>query len=195
MTDGSQARDADAGSVLKNRVVDAWRGRVLADGTDSPVLVLVGGYAGEKVLATLGGDQHDRHSDLYLNEVRPLECKCPMDTAFDNIDCGISTILTAPFITELNDPAWLNRLTNRCKAKGMGVAAIWVRCDIDSMREYIEFRDAPRDAWKLEHWDDYARGIDTATSPPSVHLTIDNRQGAAISIADQTREALRKILG
>lgn len=53
----------------------------------------------------------------------------------------------------------------------------------------------PRDAWKLEHWDDYARGIDTATSPPSVHLTIDNRQGAAISIADQTREALRKILG
>ncbi|WP_433331669.1 AAA family ATPase [Spirillospora sp. CA-294931] len=224
VTDASQDRDSAAGDVLKDRVVNAGRGRALTDGTNKPVLVLVGGYAGsgktefarflgdvsgwafldkdsltrrlvEKLLVSLGGSQHDRHTDLYLNEVRPLEYKCLMDTANDNIDCGISTILAAPFITELNDPAWLERLTNRCKSKGAEVAAIWVRCDIDSMREYIEFRDAPRDEWKLEHWEDYTRGINTESSPPSVHLTIDNRQGAAISIADQTREALRKILG
>lgn len=224
VTDFTQDRDSAAGSVLKNRVVSAWRGRALTAGINKPVLVLVGGYAGsgktefarflgdvsgwafldkdsltrrlvEKLLVTLGGDQHDRHSDLYQQEVRPLEYKCLMDTAFDNIDCGISTILAAPFITELNDVAWIDRLTNRCKAKGMDVAAIWVRCDIDSMREYIEFRDAPRDAWKLEHWEEYARGLDTEHAPPGVHLTIDNRLGAAVSIADQTREALRKILG
>jgi predicted kinase len=224
VTDVTQDRDRAAGDLLKNRVVSAWRGRVLTDGIHKPVLVLVGGYAGsgktefarflgdvsgwafldkdsltrrlvERLLVAMGGDQHDRHTDLYLNEVRPLEYKCLMDTAFDNIDCGISTILAAPFISELNDEAWMNRLINRCKAKGVEVASIWVRCDVDSMREYIEFRDAPRDAWKLEHWDDYISGINTEVSPPGVHLTIDNRVGAAISSADQIRESLRRILG
>lgn len=224
VTDGTQDRDPTAGDTLKDRVVNAWRGRALTEGLHKPVLVLVGGYAGsgktefarflgdvsgwafldkdsltrrlvERLLTSMGGDANDRHTDLYLNEIRPLEYKCLMDTANDNIDCGISTILAAPFITELNDEAWLNRLTNRCKAKGVEVAAVWVRCDVDSMREYIEFRDAPRDTWKLTHWDEYVQGLNTEASPPGVHLTIDNRQGAAISIADQTREALRKILG
>ncbi|MEW2356399.1 AAA family ATPase [Spirillospora sp. NPDC029432] len=224
VTDATQGRDPLAGEALKDRVVNAWRGRALTDGLTKPVLVLVGGYAGsgktefarflgdvsgwafldkdsltrrlvERLLTSMGGDANDRHSDLYLKEIRPLEYKCLMDTANDNIDCGISTILAAPFISELNDPAWLSRLTNRCRAKGVEVAAIWVRCDVDSMREYIEFRDAPRDAWKLAHWEEYIQGLNTDSSPPGVHLTIDNRQGAAISIADQTREALRKILG
>ncbi|RFU42759.1 ATP-binding protein [Actinomadura logoneensis] len=223
VTDATQDRDPEAGDVLKNRVVTAWRGRALTDGSNKPVLVLVGGYAGsgktefarflgdisgwtfldkdsltrrltERLLESMGGDPHDRHTSLYMDHVRPLEYKCLMDTANDNIDCGISTILAAPFIAELNDEAWLSRLTNRCRAKGVDVAAIWVRCDADSMREYIEFRDAPRDAWKLTHWEQYAEGLNTQSSPPGVHLTIDNRLGAAISIADQTREALRKIL-
>ena len=224
VTDLTQGRDVTAGNVLKDRVVNAWRGRALTDGFDKPVLVLVGGYAGsgktefarflgdvsgwafldkdsltrrlvERLLSAMGGDPHDRHSDLYLKQVRPLEYKCLIDTAYDNIDCGISTILAAPFISELNDEAWMSRLINRCKAKGVEVAAIWVRCDVDSMREYIEFRDAPRDEWKLTHWDEYVQGLDTENSPPGVHLTIDNRQGAAISIVDQTRDAIRKILG
>jgi predicted kinase/transcriptional regulator with XRE-family HTH domain len=224
VSDQSQNRDPSQGETLKARVVRAWRGQALGDNLGRTTLVLVGGYAGsgktefarflgdvsgwafidkdsitrrltERLLISLGGDQHDRHSDLYLNEVRPLEYKCLMDTANDNLDCGISTILAAPFVAEMNDEGWMKRLTNRCKAKGVDVAAIWVRCDVDSMREYIEFRDAPRDAWKLAHWDDYAASLNTEISPPGAHLTIDNRSGAAISIADQTRDALRRILG
>ncbi len=118
-----------------------------------------------------------------------------MDTTFDNLNCGISTVLSAPFIAEFNDEAWMKRLTNRCKAKGIEVASIWVRCDADSMREYIEFRDAPRDAWKLENWDEYVAGLNTVAAPPCAQVTIDNRHGAAITVVDQTREALHKILG
>ncbi|WP_231328544.1 AAA family ATPase [Actinomadura graeca] len=223
VSDHTQDQDPSAGDALKARVVGAWRGRAMSGSLGTTTLVLVGGYAGsgktefarflgdvsgwafldkdsltrrltERLLTSLDGDPHDRHTDLYLKEVRPLEYKCLMDTANDNINCGISTILAAPFISELKDPAWLSRLTNRCKARGVDVAVIWVRCDIDSMREYIEFRGAPRDTWKLAHWDEYASSIDTQTSPPGVHLTVDNRLGAAISIADQTREALRRVL-
>jgi hypothetical protein len=62
------------------------------------------------------------------------------------------------------------------------------------MREYIEFRAAARDSWKLANWEQYVAGLDTDKAPPTAHLTVDNRLGAAISLADQTRDALKRIL-
>lgn len=215
--------DADGSpqALLRSRVVDAWRRRH-GGGSPNPILVLVGGYAGsgktefsrflsditgwafldkdsltrsivERLLVSLGGDPNDRHSELYLKEVRPLEYRCLMETAWDNLNAGTSTILSAPFIAELKDEAWFARLENRCAAKGIDLAAIWVRCDTESMREYIEFRAAARDAWKLGNWEQYIAGLDTDT-PPTAHVTVDNRLGSAISLADQTREALKRIL-
>ncbi|MFI7425250.1 hypothetical protein [Nonomuraea sp. NPDC049684] len=148
----------------------------------------------ERLLVSLGGDPHDRHTELYLSEVRPLEYRCLMENAFDNLKVGTSAILAAPFIAELQSPDWISRLTNRCAAKGIDVAVVWVRCDADSMREYIEFRGAPRDAWKLANWQTYVSGLNSETSPPTAHITVDNRLGAAISLADQTRETLKRIL-
>nr|BFE32614.1 hypothetical protein GCM10010200_048650 [Actinomadura rugatobispora] len=100
----------------------------------------------------------------------------------------------APFVTELNTAGWLPRLTHRCQARGVEVAAIWVHSDLDTMHEYIEVRDAPRDHWKLSHWDEYTSTLNTDEPPPGVHHTIDNRLGAATSLADQTRETLRKLM-
>ncbi|MEV0630181.1 AAA family ATPase [Nonomuraea wenchangensis] len=209
-------------NALLNRVVDAWRRRH-GQGSPKPILTLVGGYAGsgktefsrflsditgwafldkdsltrhmvERLLISLGGDPHDRHTELYLREVRPLEYRCLMETAFDNLKVGTSAILAAPFIAELTDPDWVSRLTNRCAARGIDVAVVWVRCDPESMREYIEFRSAARDAWKLSNWPTYVSGLNTDTSPPTAHITVDNRLGAAISLADQTRETLKRIL-
>ncbi|GGL19164.1 hypothetical protein Sme01_36260 [Sphaerisporangium melleum] len=209
-------------AALRARVVDAWRRRHGA-GDPKPILVLVGGYAGsgktefsrflsditgwafldkdsltrsmaERLLISLGSDANDRHTELYLSEVRPLEYRCLMESAWDNLNCGTSAILSAPFITELRDEAWFTRLENRCAAKGIDVAAIWVRCDPESMREYIEFRGAARDAWKLANWEQYVAGLDVDNPPATAHLTVDNRLGAAISLADQTRDALKRIL-
>jgi predicted kinase len=219
---GGIGADGSPQDRLRGRVVDAWRRRH-GGGNPKPILVLVGGYAGsgktefsrflsditgwafldkdsltrsivERLLISLGSDPNDRQSELYLKEVRPLEYRCLMETAWDNLNVGTSSILSAPFITELKDEAWFTRLENRCTAKGIDLAAIWVRCDPESMREYIEFRSAARDAWKLSNWEQYIAGIDTDNSPPTAHVTVDNRLGSAISLADQTREALKRIL-
>nr|BFE85218.1 hypothetical protein GCM10020093_078190 [Planobispora longispora] len=48
--------------------------------------------------------------------------------------------------------------------------------------------------WKLDNWDRYVDGLAVDVSPPTAHITVDNRLGAAISLADQTREALKRIL-
>ncbi|MFI0352516.1 AAA family ATPase [Actinomadura sp. 9N407] len=208
---------------LKARIANAWHGRAVANAGAGPVLILVGGYAGsgktefarflsgltgwacldkdaltrrttERLLISMAADPHDRHTDLYKTQVRPHEYRSLMNSAYGNIESGVSIILAAPFITELNTNGWLPRLTHRCQAKGVDVTAIWVHNDIDTMREYIEVRDAPRDHWKLNHWDEYTSTLNTEQPPPGVRHTIDNRLGAATSLAEQTRDTLRKLM-
>ncbi|GGO83632.1 AAA family ATPase [Nonomuraea cavernae] len=208
-------------TAFLNRAVDAWR--VRGQEIARPTLTLVGGYAGsgktefsrflseitgwalldkdsmtcamaERLLTSLGGDLHDRHTELYLREVRPLEYRCLMETAFDNLHVGTSAILAAPFIAELADADWICRLTDRCAAMGVDVAVIWMSCDIESMRRHIEFRSAARDAWKLANWGTYTSGLDIHNIPATADIAVDNRLGAAIDLVKQTRESLKQVL-
>ncbi|MBF8186260.1 AAA family ATPase [Nonomuraea sp. K274] len=211
-------------NALLSSVVDAWRRQHRhGQSGPKPILTLVGGYAGsgktefsrflsditgwafldkdsmtrvmvECLLVSLGCDPHDRHTELYLREVRPLEYRCLMETAFDNLEVGTSAILSAPFIAELTDPSWVSHLADRCAARGIEVVVVWVRCDAESMREHIKLRGDARDAWKLQNWETYVSTLNIETSPPSAHITVDNRLGAAISLANQTREILKRIL-
>ncbi|WP_336216519.1 AAA family ATPase [Nonomuraea sp. LPB2021202275-12-8] len=141
-------------NILLNRVVDAWR-QHHGQGSPNPILILVAGYAGsgktefsrflsditgwafidkdsltrplvERLLIALGGDPHDRHTQLYLSEVRPLEYRCLMEAAFDNLNAGTSAVLSAPFVAQLTDTNWVSHLTTRCAARGVDVAVVWV---------------------------------------------------------------------
>ncbi|MFD8789424.1 AAA family ATPase [Streptomyces vinaceus] len=210
----------DAGHIsLQQRIIDAWKRRHTGGDPHRPVLILVGGYAGsgktefarflvqltgwplldkdpltrplvERLLMALGGDVNDRHTELYRQEVRPVEYRCLMQAALANVNCGISSVLTAPFISEMTDTAWMERLTNRCTAAGVDVIPIWVSCDEDSMLEYITARSAARDAWKLSRWEEYTATIDLDLRPVVPHMVVDNRMGGAISLADQARLAI-----
>lgn len=207
---------------LQHRIIDAWRRRHTGGDPHRPHLVLVGGYAGsgkselagfisyltgwplldkdsltrplvEALLVAHGGDPHDRHTSLYLEKARDAEYRCLMETAYDNIQAGISTVLDAPFLRELADPSWMQRLINKCRAHGVEVAVIWVQCDPESMREYITFRSAARDAWKLANWDEHVKSIDPEFRPKVDHFIVDNRLGAAVSLTDQAKLALGRM--
>jgi predicted kinase len=208
--------DTDS-QILQQRILDAWKRRHTGGDPNRPVLVMVGGYAGsgksefarflsqltgwpvldkdpitrplvERLLTALGSDPNDRHSALYREQVRPLEYQCLLEAAYANVDCSISTVLTAPFIAEFTDMRWMQRLINRCEARGVSVSPIWIQCDVDTMHEYIGFRSAARDSWKLQHWDDYAATMEPDMRPAVPHLVVDNRLGAAISLTDQVRQ-------
>ncbi|MFF2749516.1 AAA family ATPase [Kitasatospora sp. NPDC058048] len=215
LREGADGVDAEA---FRSRIVDEWRRRAAGDDA-GPVVLLVGGYAGsgkseyakfigrltgwpildkdsltrplvDQLLLALGGEVNDRSSDLYREKVRPLEYRCLMEAAWDNLNCGTSVILDAPFLAEFSQADWMQRFYNRCKAKRVAVAAIWVECDPESMREYIEFRGAARDMWKMEAWEDYLATVDLKLRPAGPHFVVDNRLGAAVAAADQARDAL-----
>lgn len=173
----------------------------------TPQVVLVGGYAGsgktefgrilaraagwpildkdtatrpvvETALETLGRPRHDRDSPTYMDLIRPGEYEGLMAAADENAACGLSVIVTAPFLRELNDPAWLARTAAQFDRYGAQVRVVWLHCDPDSMRYYLRERGAARDAAKLGDWTTYLSGMDTDLRPVADHFAIDNSRSA-----------------
>ncbi|MEU4444395.1 hypothetical protein AB0K14_19080 [Actinosynnema sp. NPDC050801] len=69
----------------------------------------------------------------------------------ENVQRGNSAIVTASFIKEFKDLAWLNRIEATCREVGAKVSVAWVYCDADTMHTYIRHRGAARDAAKLSN--------------------------------------------
>jgi predicted kinase len=211
----------DIEKPLGDEVITAWQFRQQRC-TEKPHLAVIGGYAGcgksefakflssitgwalldkdtltrplvEALLQCMDSQPNDRESEAYLQKVRPLEYQCLMTSAYENIECGISTILAAPFIAELNDKEWLQRLLNRCGSLGTTVSVSWVTCDEDSMHEYLMRRGAARDAWKLANWDRWLSAIDLHMRPSCDHFVVDNRLNGCVTLADQAKALMDRI--
>ena len=171
--------------------------------TTQPTVVFVGGYAGsgktefgrvlarltrwpiidkdtttrpvvECALAVLDRPEYDRESPIYLEQIRPREYEALQATALENIECGVSAIVTAPFLREVTNPAWIARTTSLFESRGARVEFVWLRCDLDTMKTYIRHRGAARDTGKLGDWDAYVKGVDAGFVPPVPHTIIEN---------------------
>ncbi len=202
---------------LKHRVLEAYHDR-----TGSQLsITFVGGFAGsgksefarflgsvtgwaildkdtitrplvEQLLLSLGEDINDRHTEVYRTRVRPFEYRCLLDAVEENLACGISTIVAAPFLREFDDTSWVERVRNRVRRYNASMSAVWVKCDVQSMYDYLAHRGAARDAWKLSNWEEYLTSIDADFEPSFPHYTVDNRLNSAVALADQARDiALR----
>jgi DNA-binding transcriptional regulator YhcF (GntR family) len=191
--------------------------------TSVPHLVVIGGYAGsgkselgrtfsrltgwamvdkdtatrpvvEKALEVMGTSPNDRESAIYLNEVRPREYEAMMATITENLNAGGNVIATAPFIRELQDSAWLQRLQSLCADAGARLVVIWVRCDAESMHTYLRHRGAARDTHKLENWGTYLQGVNLEYKPAIEHFVVNNSIGQP-PMADQAKSLVQEILG
>ncbi|MGK5682284.1 AAA family ATPase [Actinoplanes sp. URMC 104] len=169
----------------------------------SPQVLVVGGYAGsgktelgrilarqtgwpmldkdkltrpdlEAALELIGLSPHDRESETYLSSMRPREYEALMAAANENVSCGNSAILAAPFIREFKDTAWLDRTEAAFAALNAQVSVVWVYCDADSMHGYVRHRGAASDGFELNDWDTYLRAIDLDSRPPVPHTVINN---------------------
>lgn len=206
---------------LKFDILDAYQRR--GQRRQPPLsLTLVGGYAGsgksefarflaavtgwtildkdtltralvEQLLISLGGDPTDRETEVYHKRVRSHEYRCLLDQGVENLDCGVSVVLTAPFLREITDGSWLGRVQNTCIAHRAAFHVVWVKCDPESMHDYLSFRGASRDAWKLAHWTEYLSGIDPDFEPDFPHYLVDNRLNAAVALAEQAADIARRI--
>lgn len=177
----------------------------------SPYVVLVAGYAGsgksefsrriseglswplldkdslsgplvEGLISRITGDHNDRHSQQYLNLVRPLEYQALLEATLDNVRAGLSAVVTAPFLLELSDPRWVQSLRNLLKTHDTKLHIVWVDCDEHMMRARITQRGAGRDTWKLANWDDYVSTVNPEPFRASADDVVDNTLEAFTSL-------------
>ena len=143
----------------------------------------------EAALEALGQSPNDRESDVYLEQIRPREYECLVAAMVENLQCGNSAILAAPFIKEFANPAWTSRLEATCADLGASLHIVWVHCDPGTMHTYVRHRGAARDAAKLANWATYLTSVDTHFRPPVVHTVIDN-----CSTGEPLREQAKRLL-
>ncbi|GAA0469507.1 hypothetical protein Aca07nite_27750 [Actinoplanes capillaceus] len=187
-----------------------------------PNVILIGGYAGsgkselgrilaretgwsmidkdtitrpvvEATLELIGLSPNDRESDSYMRLVRPREYEALAATMIENVECGNSAIITAPFIREFSDSAWISRTQAKLAALNAATTLVWVHCDIDTMHTYLRGRGAARDAGKLGDWAGYLEKIDVGFRPNAPHRLIENSVSSA-PLHEQARELVAVIL-
>lgn len=148
----------------------------------------------ERTLEALGLPGHDRDSDTYFSQVRPYEYEALMATAHENADCGAGLIVTAPFVAEFGDAAWLDRQSSRFADAGVPARLVWVTCDPETMQTYMRRRGAARDGAKLADWSGYLARIDLDQRPVADHFVIDNSAGAE-PLSTQAKRLVEALTG
>lgn len=143
---------------------------------------LVVSKARSKRVRVVSAPQQPRRSD-----VRP-------SSLLENVGCGNSCIVTAPFIAEFRQEAWINRTRATLKDLNASATLVWVYCNDESMRMYIRRRGAARDGAKLADWNGYVNSIDLDARPLGPHHVIDNSVSGE-PLQDQARKLLKTILG
>ncbi|HEX4215579.1 MAG TPA: AAA family ATPase [Candidatus Dormibacteraeota bacterium] len=122
----------------------------------------------------MGESQHDREGDTYLSAIRPAEYEALLECTRENVECGNSAIMVAPFIRKLGDPAWCRTAAAGFGGLGAVIHAVWVHCDAESMRTRLAHRGAARDSSKLANWDRYLEGVDLGYTPAMPHTVMHN---------------------
>ncbi|MCF4122192.1 ATP-binding protein [Antribacter sp. KLBMP9083] len=151
-------------------------GRVLSRLTGAPIIDkdTITRPVVETALEVMGLPPHDRDSEVYLERVRPREYEALIDATLENAEVGVGPIVTAPFVREFGDKAWIERVTTQLRTRGVGVTLVWVDCDVETMHTYLRRRGAARDSIKLGDWDGYLSKINVDFRPKAEHLVINN---------------------
>lgn len=111
----------------------------------------------EALLTLAGTDPHGRDDNaFYQDHVMDLEYDTILNVATDNLTLGMSVVLDAPFGRYLGRDDFVTRTAARL-GWGPDVDAVVVHIEVDgeTIRRRLIDRGVDRDAWKLDHWDEF----------------------------------------
>ena len=128
----------------------------------------------EALNQAIGINAHDRESQKYLETSRPLEYQCLYQVIDENLASCPNIIATAPWIKEILDPAWKDKMKMAAAMDDHQLLIVWMHCDLETMRSRMVMRNADRDYWKLRNWTRYADAVDLDTPQANADYIVDN---------------------
>jgi predicted kinase len=168
---------------------------LLASLTPVPALLDKDTMYGPFVAATLAAadrEHGEREGPWYDEYVKAHEYDGMTATAREIRSHGCPVLLSAPFTSQIHDSvrwrAWVGELG------GERVRLLWVRTDAATLLDRLTARGLPRDSAKLGDFERFVAGMRLGSEPAAPHVTIDNRQGATATVADQVAAALAHTL-
>lgn len=122
---------------------------------------------------------NDRDSPYYLENIRDWEYSGLIDIARENLQIGVNVILVGPFSKEIASGKMFNP-----QALGIpnetSIRIAWIDLELEEARRRMEKRADPRDEWKLQHWEQYAKRRTALPKHPSIqgfdNLSFDEDQ-------------------
>jgi len=112
------------------------------------------------ILERSGSSKCDRESQLYRNEILPIEYSVTFKLCREILDNGCNVVLTIPFISQIQDYSKWEEIKSASRIRNIDVKFIWIEHNIETEKENLISRDADRDKYKLEHWDEYSKSVD-----------------------------------
>ena len=108
----------------------------------------------------LCGKERNMDSEFYAQNIRPFEYGALIRLALSAMRFEELVLVNAPFGKEVRDVEYMTDLKKRLRKLDAELALIWVSVPPDLCYERMKQRNAPRDLWKLQNWDDYVKNID-----------------------------------
>lgn len=146
------------------------------------------------ILNKLGSFEGDRESDLYRNDILPIEYRITFKVCREVLENGVSVVLTIPFIGQIRDYQKWEAIRREARIKDdVTVKFVWIKHDINTEKKNIKNRAAKRDQYKLEHWDEYAESVD-GIEPVSEYNAYIHVNDCEAKLSD-TLEEVKKWIG
>jgi predicted kinase len=108
------------------------------------------------VLGLNGEDPESRESnDFYMQHVMATEYQTVFEVCADNLHLGASVVIDAPFAAYTRQPEFLADSARRAGWPDAEWTVVHVHASEDVVRQRVAGRRFARDAWKLDHWDEF----------------------------------------
>lgn len=137
---------------------------------------VIGKHYMDKLFELMNMNPNDRDSDFYKKQFRDIEYNAIKDIAAQNLLLGNDVYVVAPFNKEISNKNWIdNYLTkNGLSRKNVVVKVVVVTIDDERIqKERIHNRNASRDEWKLNNWNEYRKNL-KKTTPVKWNISSDH---------------------
>lgn len=132
----------------------------------------------EALLTLAGTDPHGRDDNGYYQaHVMDLEYETILRVATDNLALGMSVVLDAPFGRYLGRNSFLLDTARQLGwHPDVRPVVVHIAVEGDTIRQRLTERGVDRDAWKLEHWDEFwaTAGSVRCDWAGAEHVRLDN---------------------
>ena len=119
-----------------------------------------------KQIFKVGKKPYNRSSAFFQKNIRDYEYEVVLNQGFSAIKYADSVIINAPFTQEVRDKKWVDEFRERVANVGAKLLVIWISATPELCKFRMNKRNSDRDKWKIEHWDEYIKGVNF--NPPNV---------------------------